>query len=304
MIRLSTPVDIPRMQGLVSYDTPLLLLGSCFTENIGSRLSDLFFNADINPFGETYNPLSIMRIAQRIRSGEPFVADELVEYGGLWHSMMHHGIFSGTERNAVLDGINTRLEAAHQELMADNCVAVLTLGTAYVYECDGDVVNNCHKMPSSLFTRRRMSVEQTIDVLESAIGALGCRHTILTVSPVRHLRDGAHDNNISKGTLLLAVDDVVSRHDDVSYFPAYEVLLDELRDYRFYADDLAHPSAVAQDIIFGKFSESYMDASTRSRMELCGQLRERLNHRFLHPDSDQAREFRKKTEEMKKELGI
>lgn len=303
MISLSTPVTLPAAQDVVEYGVPVLMLGSCFTENIGRSLADAFFDVDINPFGETYNPMSLCRILQRIESGVPFVEKELTEYGGLWHSMMHHGSFSAPTAEETLFNINSRLARAG-EILSRKPVLILTLGTAYVYETADGVVNNCHKMPAGQFSRRRVSVGSITDAVCKALEKTDYSHLILTVSPIRHLRDGAHDNQLSKATLLLAAEQIAASAHDVTYFPAYEIVLDELRDYRFYADDLVHPSAVAEEYVFERFARTFMSQATIERMEQCRRVRQRLNHRFLHPGSAEAREFEAETKRMMERLGI
>ena len=303
MLRLSTPVELPARQDTVSYTTPVLMLGSCFTDNIGQILKDAFFNVCVNPFGETYNPLSIAAILDRTTSGAPFEETDLVHHNGLWHSMMHHGSFSAPTKEETLLHINNSLSHAHK-LTSLQPVLIITLGTAYVYEQNGIVVNNCHKMPGNLFTRRMLTIEEIAGLLADAINHVNYRHCILTVSPIRHLRDGAHANQVSKATLLLAAERLCQTLPRATYFPAYEIMLDELRDYRFYADNMTHPTPLASRYIFERFAQTFMSDATQQRMAQCQRLRQRLNHRALHPDSEEAKAFEQETRELAMQLGI
>ena len=303
MIQLATHTELPPQQNVVKYSVPILMIGSCFTNNIGNKLKEAFFDVDINPFGETYNPLSICAELDRLAAGNAFTKSEIEHHGGLWHSMMHHGEFSNASPQITLQNINNRLEAA-ASLLTRNPVIIITLGTAYAYERNGIVVNNCHKMPANNFTRRRLGIDEIADRLAASISKINYSHCILTVSPIRHLRDGAHDNQTSKATLLLAADKLVNGLPDTTYFPAYEIMLDELRDYRFYDEDMTHPTPLAVKYIFERFEQTFMDDHTRERMTKCQRLRQRINHRLMHPNTEEAKQFETETKKMAAQLGI
>lgn len=292
----TTPVHIPASPRPITYDDRFLFLGSCFSAEISSRLEQHYFRLTANPFGVLYNPLSI---AQALTLTE---VPPLVEWGGLYHSMAHHGDFSSPDRDTCrrlcADSIATM-----QQALRDATVVVATFGTAWVYLQDGHVVANCHKMPASHFTRRRLSVEEIVSVWQPIVEQYPDKHFIFTVSPIRHLKDGLHDNALSKSTLLLAIDQLVNSKFkiqnsklDISYFPSYEILLDELRDYRFYASDMLHPSSVAVDYIFERFAETCMSDATRSDMRTLHRLWLDRHHTLLHPDTDEARHFLQQTE--------
>lgn len=279
-MNLSTPVTIPPATLRISYDTPLLLLGSCFTDEIGARLQHAGFDLLCNPFGTLYNPLSIQSCLRRAESGELFGERDLVFHDGLHHSWSHHGSFSAPDAAAVLDRCNEALFRT-SEFLRRQPVTVITLGTAYAFFLNdpasphhGRVVANCHKLPAANFDRRRLSVDEVVGAFEPT------PKTIFTVSPIRHLADGAHGNQLSKSTLLLAVERLCAR--GAAYFPSYEIMLDELRDYRFYARDMCHPSDLAVDIIWERFQQTFMDDAVRSRVLLNEKAYRQSQHRPLH----------------------
>ena len=251
-MNFSTPVELPSDLPRFTQADELLLMGSCFATNIGALLADARFRPDVNPFGVLYNPLSVSTALRELVTGRLYKEEDLFFFRECWHSPMHHGDFSSPFAEEVLQRINIRLQTAHERIHHLNCL-MLTFGTAWVYEqkSTGHVVANCHKQPESVFTRRRLSVQEIVSDYTSLFSGLIARNpklkVILTVSPIRHVRDGMHANQLSKATLLLAIDQLqTSFSGHVFYFPAYELLLDELRDYRFYADDMVHPSQIGR----------------------------------------------------------
>ena len=301
-MRLTTPVELPKRDFNITYNSQMMVLGSCFAENIGRRLAACKFRADINPFGILYNPLSIATALKRIVSGELFNEEspEFVFHGERWHSMLHHGDFSRREKADAINAINERLSAAHSA-MKNLSILTLTFGTAYVYKrkCDGTVVGNCHKMPASDFIRSLLTVDEAVEalapLLEELCTAQPGLKIVLTVSPIRHLRDGAHGNQVSKATLLLAVEELCRRLPGrVFYFPAYEIVLDELRDYRFYDEDMTHPSSLAADYIWECFKNSYFDEATNSLSMQMEEIARALAHRPFDADSKAHIEFKRK----------
>lgn len=277
----------------------MMLVGSCFAQNIGERLLRCKFRVDLNPFGILYNPLSVSTALERIMDGVPFddSSSLLVQNEGLWHSLLHHGCFSAADKDALLANVNNRLLAAHDNMPSLD-VLVLTLGTSYVYSLadSGLVVGNCHKLPASMFKRSMLSVKDITDTMAAMLARLfavrpSCK-ILFTVSPIRHLRDGAHDNQLSKATLLLAIEELLRCFpDNTAYFPAYEIMLDELRDYRFYADDMVHPSTLAVEYLWTRFSEYCFNRSTREACHEAEDIARALAHRPVNPDSDAYRKF-------------
>lgn len=295
-MNLFTTIDIPVLPPL-SHTHKLMLIGSCFATEMGERLQRAKFACDVNPYGVLYNPLSISQALKEMLSQRVYTQTDLYQHADYWHSPMHHGDFSSPSVEEALQNINQRIATAHEELQQLDCL-LLTFGTAWVYE-DKDtrrIVGNCHKLPERNFLRRRLSVEEIVDEYTSLFTGMTARNPklkiILTVSPIRHLRDGLHDNQLSKATLLLAIDQLQKAFpESVSYFPAYELLMDELRDYRFYADDLVHPSAKAVEMVWQRFVQATMSADTQQLMKQCNDLSQALSHRPLQPQSEQNRRF-------------
>lgn len=254
MIALETIVQIPRSAWTIEQGTPMLLLGSCFSDEIGVKLRTHGFEAVSNPVGTLYNPLSI---AQAMHFREPL----MVEHDGLWHSMYHHSVFSGEDYDETRERCRQASQTLVKSLESAEYI-MITFGTAYIYAYRGEVVANCHKLPEQEFVRRRIDVDEIIRAWSPLIEQYADKKWIFTVSPIRHYRDGLHANQISKATLLLAVEQLCQTFANTEYFPAYEILNDQLRDYRFYADDLCHPSSVAVEIIWERFSETYMTPAT------------------------------------------
>ena len=281
----------------ISHAQSLLLVGSCFTEAMGHRLAAHKFNVSCNPFGIVYNPVSISRCLQRLQTDAAlFGLDDLFEHAGLWRSWEHHGSFAHPDRAAALAQINTAYQhAAH--FLANADVLLLTLGTAEVSEiaATGQIVANNHKMPAQTFRSRRLSVEETASALETALSpwleARADRRVTLTVSPVRHWRLGAVENQRSKATLVLTCADLCERLPRTVYFPAYELLLDDLRDYRFYAQDMVHPSETAEDYIWSHFGAAYFSENTQQLNVQLAKLRAALQHRPFHPNTPAHQTF-------------
>jgi hypothetical protein len=298
-MKLTTEISIPSPLFSVTYDDWLLTMGSCFAENIGGRLCRYGFDSDVNPFGILYNPLSIAASLERLLAGTLYDTSELFQYNGLWHSYAHHGSFSDVTAAGALDKINARFVTAADRL--PNCnVLLITFGTAWVYRRKGDeaVVSNCHKVPEKEFDRLRLSVDSIVErwsLLLTQLKTLNPNMRVLfTVSPIRHWKDGAHENQLSKSTLLLAIDRLVESCGAL-YFPAYELMMDELRDYRFYASDMLHPSEVAVDYIWERFADCCFDKATREAMREVEQVARAMAHRPLNPDSKEYARFCQQT---------
>ena len=295
----STPVELPCGTMDISHRSRLILIGSCFAGNIGAALLDKKFNVDINPFGVQYNPLSIATVLTRIVDGTPFGDDspELFEHNGKWHSILHHSDFSHGSKNELIKGINDRLLKAHEAIGVCDTI-IITLGTAYAYtrNSDNSVVGNCHKLPGNCFTRALLGIEEITDRLQTVMRRIIMLNPkvkfIFTVSPIRHLRDGAHDNQKSKATLLLAIDRIAKALPlSTVYFPSYEIMMDELRDYRFYADDMLHPSTKAIEYIWECFDKCYFNETTRRLNTKTTEIARGLAHRPFDPSSDTYRQF-------------
>ena len=289
-----TPVEWHGESEEIKYSDHVLLMGSCFAENVGGLLLENKFSCDVNPFGILYNPLSIAKALRQMLDGKVYTMDDLFDSGGQWHSWMHHSSFSSADADECLNRINSRLEKAASALPRTSWL-VMTWGTAFVYEKDSEVVGNCHKQPDRLFTRRLLDVDTICgewnDTLREAKQRFPGLKVMLSVSPIRHLKDGLHGNQISKSVLLLAIDRLCRELDFCHYFPSYEIVMDELRDYRFYAEDMLHPSPLAVKYIWECFCSTYMSKDTQRVMKEWADIQKGLAHRPFNPDSDAYRRF-------------
>ena len=287
MMKLQTPVaDEPCKVG-ISYEDKIMMLGSCFTDNIGKQLVDYGFDVCVNPFGTLYNPVSILRSVERLISGTPFTAEDCVQIGAgdtRWCSFSHHTSFARASREGFLEHANMALKAAHEHFLSCTKV-IITLGTSWClrHKESYAIVSNCLKHPASEFFRERLSAAEVTEALrrivelccESSAGVCP-KQFIFTVSPIRHFKDGAHGNQISKSALLLGIDDLLAGLPaDLSmnpfyfadYFPAYEIVMDELRDYRFYAEDMCHPTQQTVDYIRERFLGWALHADESPRLQ-------------------------------------
>ena len=299
MLRLQTPVTDERCRTGISYNDRIMMLGSCFTENIGIQLRNFGFEVSINPFGTLYNPASILKSVERMLDRRPFEIQDCIRIGAgdtRFCSFSHHTSFARETEEEFISAANAALEKAADDFHRRTKV-IITLGTSWCFRhMEKDmIVSNCLKRPAGEFRRERLSVQETADALERIITL--CRERslsdpdfapkefIFTVSPIRHFKDGAHGNQISKATLLLGIEEVLTRMGgeealtrmDASedgavkgcadYFPAYETMMDELRDYRFYAEDMCHPSSQAVDYIRERFLSWALPEDEHARLE-------------------------------------
>jgi hypothetical protein len=291
----------PSFKSVVSmaHTDRVLCLGSCFAEQMGGRLERLKFPTLVNPFGIVFNPVSVAKTLERLLVGKDFSEADLFETQGLWHSFEHHGSFSNPDKTAALEGINRSFSEGKIFLKKTNRLLV-TLGSAHVFvwKKTGQVVANCHKVPTTEFDRKRLTVSEAVQALlpvfEKLKAELPELEIIATVSPVRHLRDGLAENQRSKATLLLALDEIGQQLPDVHYFPAYELLLDDLRDYRFYAEDMAHPNQLGADYIWQYFEGAFFEEKTKALCDRIERLLTALAHRPFHAQSAEHQAFLKK----------
>jgi hypothetical protein len=279
MPELSTRIVISKPSFSIDYYSKILLMGSCFTENIGKQLELLKFNVEYNPFGVVYNPISLSKQIHLLLEKESFNKDDLDYYNELWYSFAHYTLFSDTDPDKCLQKINKRFKEG-KAFIRDANVIFLTLGTSFVYEHleSGEVVANCHKIPAKNFNRFFSSVENTAQYLKAAINDIKKINPtvqfVFTVSPIRHWKDGAIENQRSKAALLLAIAQLQAELGNINYFPVYEYFIDELRDYRYYANDMLHPSSLAIDLVWKRFSETFLTPDT---IKILGEVNKVLN---------------------------
>lgn len=291
-----TRVELPVKQCRITHEDKLMLWGSCFAENIGKILSENKFGCDVNPFGVLYNPMSVSKAMRMLLDDRRYAPSDLRFDRGLWYSLMHHSLFSSEDREECLRRINERLENGSENLRKARWI-IFTWGTARVYEWaeDGAIVGNCHKLPERFFRRRLLEVEEIVASYRQLLADVRRinpeANILFTVSPIRHARDGFHENQVSKATLLIAISKLCSECDRCFYFPSYEILMDELRDYRFYADDMLHPSPLAVTYIWQCFCTSYFDEATMQVIKSWSEIRRGLEHRPSAPESEEYRRF-------------
>ncbi|MBO7478748.1 MAG: GSCFA domain-containing protein [Salinivirgaceae bacterium] len=280
----------------IGYSDKIMLMGSCFAENIGLKLKQAKLNVVVNPFGILFNPESIAAALEQALDKTTVGEQDVFLHNGLWSGFGFHGSFSSPNKAEALRKMNDGISLAHSQTNGMTLL-FLTFGTAFVYRntADGRVVANCHKLPAANFTREMLTVEQITARYSTLIEQLTAKNSnlqiVFTVSPVRHLRDGAHQNQLSKATLLLAVNQLVERFDNVHYFPSYELLMDDLRDYRFYDADMCHPSAMAVDYIWQAMRDNCISPRDNALIDEVAKIMAAANHRPLNPDTDEFRQF-------------
>ncbi len=287
MMKWQTPVAEGKCSVPLRAGDEIMVLGSCFADETGRRLAECGLDVCVNPFGTLYNPVSVCNSISRLQCGVPFTQEDCVEMGagaGLVCSFSHHTFFARPTPEAFLEHANAALETASARWKSASKV-LITLGTAWCWRHlpEGEIVSNCLKRPAGEFSRERLTVPQTAALLKSLVQRYPDKFFVFTVSPIRHLSDGAHGNQVSKSILLLALEEVCAAFPDRTvYFPAYEILLDELRDYRFYAEDMVHPSPQAAEYVFGKFLSFAFPDEERSRLEERRKAFKASQHRPMH----------------------
>lgn len=307
MTNFRTPIQIEAQNDSITYQDKIMMLGSCFSENIGTKLNDYKFDALSNPFGILYNPESIAESLDTIIDQKVFTEDDLFKHEGVWHSFAHHSRFSNADQTLMLKTINEHITAAHQHLKQCKYL-ILTFGTSWVFEHieNKQVVANCHKLPSKTFQRYRLSLSAILDRYQHLLERLRVTNPqlklIVTVSPIRHLKDGFQENQLSKSTLTLACHQITNMLDDCHYFPSYEIMMDDLRDYRFYEGDMVHPSDLAIDYIWEQFCNAWVNTSAQKEFKSIEKISSASKHRPFNPKTEVHQGFIKKQLELIKQL--
>ena len=307
-MQLHTKLDIKPLNHTIAYGDSLLFLGSCFADEVGTLCRGLGFDALVNPFGVLYNPASIAQSIERLGSGKPFTQDDVIAVGeGQYCTFSHNTTFWQSDETRLMESVNKGLKTAHERFLGAKWV-VISLGTSWVFRHKEtrQVVSNCHKLPARQFDREFLTVEQSEECLAKMLEAYPEKQFIFTVSPLRHLKDGLHENQLSKAALLLAVDEVCKTFGNAHYFPAYEILIDELRDYRFYKEDMVHPTEQAVRYIWERFTDFAIDPKEKPAMQAAAELKQMLQHKPVFPESEAFRKFEavkeRKISELKKDF--
>lgn len=290
-MNLYTLVDVVGNFPKISHRDKLMLMGSCFAENMGQYFTQFKMNCDVNPYGILYNPLSIEKALREIIAGKEYQPDDLFCFEDYWYSFMHHGSFASSSVSETLSNINERIRQAHQRVKQLDYL-LITFGSAWVYELGstGEVVSNCHKQPEKSFRHRMIGVEEIVakytHLISEWLAVNPTLRFIFTVSPIRYIKEGMHANQLSKSVLLLSIDQLQEKFkENLSYFPSYEIVVDELRDYRFYAEDMVHPTSVATKYVWNRFAESCFDDETAKLNMKIADIHKMLAHHPLHPQS-------------------
>lgn len=302
------PFTISKFPFSISYNSKILLIGSCFSREIGDRMASLKFNVLQNPNGILYNPLSIEKAINSYIQNNVYTEDELVSVDGVYHSLQHHSSFSGIEKVSVVEKINRSQNNAHHFLkQADELI--ITFGTAFSYQIksSGEIVANCHKIPPENFEKRLLEISEIenefLDLVEKLNIFNPRLKIIFTISPVKHVRDGVVENMQSKARLIEAVHYIISKTHNTYYFPSYELVTEVLRDYRFYKEDLVHPNNSATEFVFEKFCDSFFDNETMTLKKEVESINRMINHRPLFEESESHKAFKlglsQKIEELK-----
>lgn len=294
--------DVKKLPEPITHGHRLLLIGSCFTENIGEKLDKYKFTTLQNPNGILFNPVSVAEALTDYVEANEFFENDLFFFNEAWHSWKHHSQFSGITAGEALQKINASVQMAHQ-FLKDADYLFVTLGSAWIYTLTekalnakpGAVAANNHKAPADWFYRRLMTPEEVLRVLDNVIHRLALFNSklkiIFTISPVRHLREGVVENNRSKAVLIQAVHHLVDKFDKLYYFPAYELVIDDLRDYRFYAEDLVHPNYFATQYVWEKLVDACMDQKTKTLMEELHSINLAYQHKAFNNESEQHKKF-------------
>lgn len=305
-MQLLANINIKPLPTPITYKDKILLIGSCFTEHIGNHLADVKFNTLQNPNGILFDPISVCKSLVGYMEQKQYTWDDLFYLDESWHSWQHHSRFSNPDKDAAIENINASQNEAYNFLKEADWL-IITLGSSFIYKLtsntelytgtntEGSSVANCHKAPGQAFIKHMSTIEETVTALDGTLHRLWRfnpkLNIIFTISPVRHLRDGMVENNRSKARLIEAVHHLVNKFDKLYYFPAYELVIDVLRDYRFYDIDLAHPNYAATQFVLEKFSENCFDEATRALTEDIRKLVIAGNHKPFNPSSSMHKKF-------------
>ena len=293
-MKFRTEIEIAKIAEGIDHTQKVFALGSCFAESISERLSKAKFSVTTNPFGVLFNPLSIANAIERLDATRAFAVCDIEAGRENFFSFDAHSSLDGKSQTEAFANLN-RAVAQGAKALSESDWVILTFGTAWIYEKGGRVVANCHKQPASQFSRRRLSVAEIIERYDALFeGVLRDKKVLFTVSPVRHIGDGLQENSVSKAILRLAVEELVAKHENAHYFPSYEILIDDLRDYRYYGEDLAHPSKVAVDYVWERFCEVILSPKAQELLPRIAQIVSAAEHRPFNPEGEEHKAFCRK----------
>lgn len=280
----------------IGYQDKILILGSCFSENIGKKFLENKFNVLVNPFGIIYNPISICNSLNIIIDKKEFNVKDLFYHNEQWHSFFHHSKFSDISEKKVLENINDKINEANN-LIKDVSYLIITFGSSYVYIHNelNFIVSNCHKIPNKTFEQKMLSITEMETYWIELINKIKIINKnikiIFTVSPIRYLKYGFSSNSLSKANLLVLVNNLKNKFDFIDYFPSYEIMMDDLRDYRFYDKDMIHPNEIAIEYIWDKFLDKYLDKDSLNIITKIEKLKKSILHKPRNPNSTEYKNF-------------
>lgn len=291
-----TELIIPSSSQKISHTSKLLTIGSCFSQVIGERLSENKFEVIVNPFGTVFNPDSIFRLLESAAKNNFSMIDAPLTRDGSWFNYHVHSDFYGSTKEELNTKLKTILKTIHEALPKVDTL-IITLGTAFVYrlKSNNEIVANCHKIPAVNFSKELLTVQEIINAFSDLLNQFRIQNLqfkiLLTVSPVRHTKDTIPLNSVSKSVLRLACHELSAKFENVFYFPAYEIMMDDLRDYRFYKEDMIHPTEVAEEYIWNKFSDTYFEEETKKLVQDWRSISKALRHKPFREDSEEHRKF-------------
>ena len=302
--KIEFPIKVP--DSLLSFDSSFFFAGSCFAENMASKMQDLMLNQEFLYHGILFNPISLSKAFQQILNQEIPTDSQVLETNGIYLSWNHHGSVYKKDKQELIKFISEKNKKQYQSLKDANYL-IISFGTAFAYELieTNQIVANCHKIPAKSFQKRLLSIKEIVTDWKNCIQQIQTLNPdlniIFTVSPVKYLKDGIHENNLSKSTLLLAVNELC-KIEKCTYFPAFEIVQDELRDYRFYGNDMAHPNEQAIQYVWEKFIHNYFDKNSKEAIKELNQFFMLKNHRILHEGTTEHQQFINKLSEKEKEI--
>ncbi len=296
-MNFTTKIPISKSQNQIDYNSKIMSIGSCFAENMGENFQYFKFQIAINPFGIIFNPVSIEKLISRVVNKEKFTEKDIFFHNEMWHCFEVHSELSNSNKEEFLANLNEIIAKTHSQIISlTHCI--ITFGTSWFYrnKLSNEIVANCHKVPQNQFDKEILSVETIEKSIQNTVDLIkkvnpNCNF-IFTISPVRHIKDGFVENSVSKAHLISAIYDVINHQPStINYFPSYEIMMDELRDYRFYAEDMLHPSQTAIDYIWIKFFENYVDEKEFATMNQVCEIQRALKHRPFNPNSESHQKF-------------
>ncbi|WET04311.1 GSCFA domain-containing protein [Flavobacterium sp. YJ01] len=299
-MQFRTQIPISKSNNPIDYNSKILSIGSCFAENMAEKFDYFKFQNETNPFGIIFNSVSIEKLFKRVCKQELFEEKDVFFHNERWHSFDVHSDLSNSDRQELLETLNKAVSETNKKLKEATHI-IITFGTSWIYrnmESD-EVVANCHKVPQKQFSKELLSVNEIQKSIQNTIESIEALspniNFIFTISPVRHIKDGFVENQLSKSHLFTALHQVLKSHNSKlkthNYFPSYEIMMDELRDYRFYNEDMLHPNQIAIDYIWKLFSENYISQDSFSLMQQVDEIQKSLRHRSFNPESEQHQKF-------------